>query len=186
MWPVSASRALQQRYTPHTIYKNIPNIGVWNARDVSILCEVHYTTFCLDNPLRNSYTLDTWLWRTGWEGTAASTVGLVRKTAATCVCRRPVCRLRFPIRQPESTVVHARAQYKNNNEHYHNGSNNNYYDNRRCSRGASPSLVRHRVNRLRSTPSSRRPEMLIRSLKPLARSPLHRISAVFTHTLTTV
>lgn len=37
----------------------------------------------------------------------------------------------------------------NNNEYYHNGNNN--YDNKRFSLGASPSLIHHRVNRLRST-----------------------------------
>jgi len=40
----------------------------------------------------------------------------------------------------------------NNNEYYLNGNNNNY-DNKRFSRGVSPSLIHHRVNRLRSTQS---------------------------------
>jgi len=32
-------------------------------------------------------------------------------------------------------------------------NNNEYYDNKRFSRGASPSFIHHRVNRLRSTQS---------------------------------
>lgn len=38
----------------------------------------------------------------------------------------------------------------NNNEYYRNDNN---YDNKRYNRGASPSLIHHRVNRLRSTRS---------------------------------
>jgi len=105
------------------------------------------------------------------------------KTAATCVCRRrPACRLRFPINslQKYNCRFIMRVHNINNNEYYHNGNNNNY-DDRRCSREASPSPCKSSSF---DPVLARRPEMLIRSLKPITPASYIRSVRTRTHTHT--